>query len=140
VQSLGRTDIAGDTDADITAANYNTVSTDLTPNMSSSGGRPPRTQFWANDLTQAHELFHANDVRGQGPGAATSAVSWISSQTATDVAGVQALVDQIPARVVRTIVAGMGEPAEVRAYGAGAGAYRTRANSIKTKGDAGTYT
>jgi hypothetical protein len=140
VQSLGRTDIAGDADSDITAANYTTVSSDLTPNMSSSGGRPPRTQFWANDLTQQHELFHANDVRGQGPGAATSAVSWISSQTATDVAGVQALVDQIPARVVRTIVAGMGEPAEVRAYGAGAGTYRTRANSIKTKGDAGTYT
>ena len=67
-------------------------------------------------------------------------MSWISSQTATDVAGVQALVDQIPNRVVRTIVAGMGEPAEVRAYGAGAGAYRTRANAIKTKGDAGTYT
>jgi hypothetical protein len=42
--------------------------------------------------------------------------------------------------VVRTIVAGMGEPAEVRAYGAGAPAYRARANSIKTKGDAGTYT
>jgi hypothetical protein len=79
-------------------------------------------------------------VRGQGPGAATSAVSWISSQTATDVAGVQALVDQIPNRVVRTIVAGMGEPAEVRAYGAGAPAYRTRANAIKAKGDAGTYT
>jgi hypothetical protein len=139
VQSLGRTDIAGDTDADITAANYATVSSDLTPNMSSSGGRPPRTQFWADDLTQRHELFHANDVRGQGPGAATAAVSWVSSQTATDVAGVQALVDQIPNRVVRTIVAGMGEPAEVRAYGDGAGSYRARATSIKTKGDAGTY-
>jgi hypothetical protein len=139
VQSLGRTDIAGDGDSDITAANYATVSTDLTPNMSSSGGRPPRAQFWANDLTQQHELFHANDVRAQGPGAATSAVSWISSQTATDVAGVQALVDQIPNRVVRTTVAGMGEPAEVRAYGAGAGAYRGRATAIKTKGDAGNY-
>jgi hypothetical protein len=140
VQALGRTDISGDGDSDITAANYSTVSTDLTPNMSSSGGRPPRSQFWANDLTQQHELFHANDVRAQGPGAATSAVSWISSQTATDVAGVQALVDQIPNRVVRTIVAGMGEPAEVRAYGAGAGAYRGRATAIKTKGDAGNYT
>jgi hypothetical protein len=52
---------------------------------------------------------------------------------------VQALVDQIPNRVVRTIVAGMGEPAEVRAYGDGAGSYRSRATSIKTKGDAGTY-
>jgi hypothetical protein len=139
VQSLGRTDIANDVDSDITAANYATVSTDLTPNMSSSGGRPPRRQFWANDLTQQHELFHANDVQGRGPGAATAAVSWISSQTATDVAGVQALVDQIPNRVVRTIVAAMGEPAEVRAYGAGAGTYRARADSIKTKGDAGKY-
>ena len=140
VQSLGRTNIIGNTDTDITAANYNTVSSDLTPNMSSSGGRPPRTQFYSQDLTERHERYHADDVRRQGPGAATSAVSWISSQTATDVAGVQALVNQIPNRVVRTLVAGMGEPAEVRAYGDGAPSYRTRANSIKIRGDAGSYT
>jgi hypothetical protein len=93
------------------------------------------------------EHIHACDsIAGMIPyngtvvGAATAAVSWISSQTATAVAGVQALVDQIPNRVVRTIVAAMGEPAEVRAYGGGAPAYTARANAIKTRGDAGSYT
>jgi hypothetical protein len=133
------TDIASATDPDITAANYPTVADDLKPNMSSSGGRPPRTKFWAKDLTEVHELFHANDVKRLGPGAATAAVSWLSKNTATDAAGVQALVDQMPARVVQTLAAGMGEPSEVRAYGAGAAAYTARSDEIRKSGKAGKY-
>jgi hypothetical protein len=133
------TDIASATDPDITAANYTTVADDLKPNMSSSGGRPPRSKFWAKDLTETHELFHANDVKRLGPGAATAAVSWLSQKTATDAAGVQALVDQLPARVVQTLAAGMGEPSEVRSYGSGAAAYTTRSDEIRKSGKAGNY-
>lgn len=56
---------------------------------SPGGGRPPRSKFWAKDLTEIHEQFHADDVKRLGPGAATSAVSWLSSQTASTVLGVQ---------------------------------------------------
>jgi hypothetical protein len=133
------TDISSDTDADIKAANYTTVADDLTPNKASSGGRPPRSKFWAKDLTEIHEQFHADDVKRLGPGAATSAVSWLSSQTAATVLGVQALVDSLPNRVVQTLAAGMGEPSELRAYGAGAAAYTARADAIRTAGKAGKY-
>jgi hypothetical protein len=136
VQSLGKTDIEGADDGDITKTNYPTVVSDLTPNMSSSGGRPPRTTFWARDLTEKHEKFHADDVKGQGPGAVASAMAWLNGQTAGNAAGVTALLNQVPNRVVATLVAGMGEPAEVRAYGDGAPSYTTRANAVKAKGTA----
>jgi hypothetical protein len=133
------TDISGDTDPDITKANYPDVVKDLTPNMSSSGGRPPRNAFWAKDLTEIHELFHADDVKKQGPGAVTTAVNWLKTKTAGSVADVTALVNQVPDRVVQTLAAGMGEPAEVRAYGGGAAAYTTRAQAIEKRGKANEY-
>jgi hypothetical protein len=133
------TDIPTSTDAAITKTNYPKVADDLTPNMSSSGGRPPRAKFWAKDLTEIHEKFHADDVKGQGPAAATAAVAWLGLQTASTVIGVSAVVSQLPARVVQTLIAGMGEPAEVRAYGGGAAAYTARAADIRKRGAAGEY-
>ena len=133
------TDISGDTDADITKTNYPDIVKDLTPNMSSSGGRPPRNHFWAKDLTEIHEKFHADDVKGQAPGAITTAVNWLKTKTASSVADVTTLVNQIPDRVVQTLAAGMGEPGEVRAYGSGAAAYTTRAEAIDKRGKANEY-
>ena len=133
------TDISGDTDADITKTNYPDIVKDLTPNMSSSGGRPPRNHFWAKDLTEIHEKFHADDVKKQAPGAITTAVNWLKTKTASSVADVTTLVNQIPDRVVQTLAAGMGEPGEVRAYGDGAAAYTTRSEAIDKRGKAGEY-
>jgi hypothetical protein len=133
------TDIASGTDPDITKTNFTKVADDLTPNMSSSGGRPPRSKFWAKDLTEIHEKFHADDVKGQGPAAATAAVAWLGLQTAGTVLGVTAITNQLPDRVVQTLIAGMGEPSEVRAYGAGAAAYTARAADIRKRGAAGEY-
>jgi hypothetical protein len=133
------TDISSATDADITKTNYPKVADDLTPNVGSSGGRPPRSKFWAKDLTEIHEKFHAEDVKGQGPAAATAAVAWLNAQTAGTVIGVAAVTSQLPARVVQTLIAGMGEPAEVRAYGGGAAAYTARAADIRKRGAAGEY-
>jgi hypothetical protein len=133
------TDISSETDPDITKTNYPDVVKDLTPNMSSSGGRPPRNAFWAKDLTEIHELFHADDVQKRGPDATTTAVNWLKTKTAASVGDVTALVNQIPDRVVQTIAAAMGEPGEVRAYGKGAAAYTARAGAIEKKGKAGEY-
>lgn len=133
------TDISGDGDPDITKANYPDVVKDLTPNMSSSGGRPPRHAFWAKDLTETHELFHADDVKAQGPGAVTTAVNWLKTKTASNPVELAMLMGQLPDRVVQTLAAGMGEPAEVRAYGAGAAAYTARSAAIDKRGKAGEY-
>jgi hypothetical protein len=124
----GQKDIASATDSDITSSNYTTVVSDLTPNMSDLNGRPPRTGFWAEDLTLRHELVHVNDDNANGPGAMASVTTWLNGQTAASVAQ------------VRGLLAALSTPAgERHAYGDGAPAYRARANRIKAKGDAGDY-
>lgn len=137
----GQVDIASDSDPDITAANYATVAADLTPNMSDLNGRPPRTQFWAEDLTLRHELVHANDDLANGPGAMATVTTWLNGQTATDAAGVQTLLNALPGRFATALLAALStEDGERHAYGDGAPAYRARADAISAKGGRGEYT
>jgi len=140
VASGGKTDISSDTDADITQANYNTVASDLTPDMSDLNGRPPRTQFWAEDLCIRHERFHCTDGQTHARSGVTLAQNWLNTQTAATVADVNTLIGQVPARVIATRSAAMTFPGrENRAYGDGAPSYLARATAIKTKGDANGY-
>lgn len=134
------TDIASETDPAITQANYSTVVSDLTPDMSDENGRPPRTQFWARDLTIRHERFHAQEDFNLGGRGTTAAQTWLNGQAAADVAGVNTLLRQVPGRVANTVAAGMTFPGlEERAYGDGAASYRARAAAIKRRGDANGY-
>jgi hypothetical protein len=140
VNSGGRTNIASDGDPALTAANYGTASSDLTPNMSDLNGRPPRTQFWAEDLTIRHERFHANERSGFAQSGLAASQAWLNTQSAGSVADVQSLLNQVPGRVIAASQAAMPFPAkEERAYGDGASLYKGRADSIKAKGDAGSY-
>jgi len=140
VASGGKIDISSETDPDITQANYPTVASDLTPNMSDLNGRPPRTQFWAQDLCIRHERFHATDGIGHAGSGVTLAQNWLNTQTASSVADVNTLLGQAPARVIAARSAAMAYPGrENRAYGDGAPAYLARATAIKTKGDANGY-
>lgn len=124
----------------ITKANYKTVASDLTPNMGDLGGRPPRTQFWARDLTERHEAYHADDSTGRGPAALSIASAWLRTQQAPDVPGVQALLNQVPGRAFTALMAAMAFPArEERAYGDGAGAYSRRVTAISALGAIGWY-
>ncbi|MDD2465761.1 MAG: hypothetical protein PHI97_17315 [Desulfobulbus sp.] len=136
----GRVDIASDTDAAITQANYATVASDLTPDMNDLNGRPPRTQFWAEDLCIRHELFHANEGSNYAWSGVAQAQGWLNSQSATGVVQVFTLLGQVLARVIATRSTAMAYPGrENRAYGDGASLYRARANAIKAKGDSNTY-
>lgn len=140
VNSGGNTDIPSDTAPAITQANYATVASDLTPNMGDLNGRPPRTRFWAEDLCIRHERFHCTDGIPHARSGVTLAQNWLNGQTAADVAGVNTLLGQVPARVIATRSAAMTYPGrENRAYGDGAPSYLARANAIKTKGDANGY-
>ena len=136
----GEINIGSSLDPAITAANWQTVMSDLTPNMSDLNGRPPRTQFWAKDLTEQHEQFHANDRKTRAPAALSLASNWLGTQQAADPAGVGTLLAQVPGRMVATVSAGMTMPGkEERAYGDGAGAYSRRANAIWALGKIGYY-
>jgi len=140
VNSGGKTDISSDSDPDITQANYGTVTSDLTPNMADLNGRPPRTQFWTEDLCIRHERFHADEAVAFGGSGVVLSQNWLNTQTASSVADVNNLLTQVPARVEATMLTGMAYPArEHRAYGDGAPVYLARANAIKAKGDRNEY-
>lgn len=140
VGSRGNTDIESLNDADITAANYATVASDLTPDMSSDNGRPPRTQFWAEDLTIRHERFHAREDVHFGRQGVRLARQWLNTQDASSVTEVNTLLNEVLTRVADHVDVSMAAPArEERAYGDGAPAYRRRATNVQTRGDRGGY-
>jgi len=140
VNGGGNVDIDSETDPDITNSNYPTVVSDLTPDMTDQGGAPPRTHFWAEDLTIRHERFHADENAVYGRAGVVAAQAWLNSQTAATVADVRDLVNAVPARVAATVDASMAFPArEERAYRDGAPLYLERANAIKAKGEGGEY-
>lgn len=133
-------DIASESDPDITSTNYPTVASDLTPDMSDLNGRPPRTQFWAEDLTLRHELVHAHDDQGNGPGAMATVTTWLNGQTAASESDVRTLLSALPGRFSTALLAALStEDGEKNAYGDGAASYTARATAIQNKGDAGEY-
>jgi hypothetical protein len=131
--------IASADDPAITNANFTDVASDLTPRLDVQGGKPPRRNFWARDLTIEHERFHCNERIAFGRAGTAQAQAWLSGQAASSVADVQALIARVPSRVVSssTAAAGTVDEKETRAYGAGAPGYRTRADAIRAKGQLG---
>jgi hypothetical protein len=141
VTSQGRTDISSEFDSNITQNNYDIVASDLTPNMSVENGTPPRTRFWAEDLTIKHERFHAADFEASAQSGLTLAENWLNTKTATSATELNfLLVQALVEKVKPAIDVGMAKPgSEERAYGNGAPAYLDRANAIKNAGNAGDY-
>jgi hypothetical protein len=134
-------DISGETDSDITSTNYPTVVSDLTPNTSDLMGRPPRTKFWAEDLTKTHELFHTTQRSGTYGNAAAAAIKTsLDAKTAATEAGVKAL---LPAALNDGVTAMnaliTATSTESDAYKDGAPLYTARADAIKKRGDKGLY-
>jgi len=136
----GQVSIGSINDGNITKANYPDVVKDLTPDTTDLNGRPPRANFWAEDLTEQHEKFHADDAKGRAPAAIGIASRWLDTQVAADVPGVQTLLGEVPGRAFTALMASMAMPArEERAYGDGAGAYSRRATGVSALGAVGWY-
>jgi len=136
----GQHDVPDENAPVLTAANYATAASDLTPNMSDEGGRPPRTQFWAQDLTERHEQLHAREHQQTGREGLRRGLEWLATQTANTQADVEALLRSLQTRIVQYILAnGAGSVGELHAYGDGAPLYRARAAAIRAKGTAGGY-
>jgi len=132
--------ISSSLDPAINAGNWKQVVDDLTPDTNDLKGRPPRDQFWAKDLTEIHEAFHANDRKTQAPAALALASNWLGTQQAATEQDVSDRLAEVPGRMVATVAAGMTMPGkEERAYGDGAGAYSRRATAIWALGNVGYY-
>jgi hypothetical protein len=141
VHDLGKADADSATAPSITADNYGLASSDLTPNMASDGGRPPRTSFWASDLTEQHEKYHANDFAyTYGNPAFAAAITWLKAQEVASIEEAKTQTNLLPRRMTENLIANYVPGSETRAYGDGAALYKGRADSIKEKGDKGDYT
>jgi hypothetical protein len=137
----GQVDLPSDAAPGLTQANYPQAASDLTPNMSDLGGRPPRRQFWAQDLTERHELFHADERRRFGGQSVQNAQNWLNTQTVPNQAAVTVLLGQAWNNQVRAFLARvMANPGkEQRAYADGAATYTARADAIRQRGAANQY-
>lgn len=124
----------------LTAANYPTAVSDLTPDVSSEGGRPPRTQFWAQDLTERHEKRHARHHQREARTGLKAALKWLGKQTATTGPEVSTLLQTMQQKITAYVIANaIGLPGELVAYADGVSSYKARAKAIKAKGDKGGY-
>ena len=148
VHSGGRTDIASDADADITQTNYTKVVSDLTPSPTAVKNattdlyknQPPRTKFWAEDLTLKHERFHAAEDVKFGKQGAEIARDWLNTQAVSKIEDLDPLIVTARDKVSDKIKLEMAVPrSEDDAYNDGAPDYTARAQAIKTKGDANGY-
>lgn len=148
VHNGGRTNVASDSDPSLTQTNYGTAVGDLTPSPAAVKNvttdlyknQPPRTKFWAEDLTIKHELYHAaEDVKFGGQGAVIGR-DWLNTQTASSYDDIGPMLHTVAVKVAAKIDQEMVVPgSEQRAYDDGAPSYTARAQAIKTKGDANGY-
>jgi hypothetical protein len=127
--------ISSEDDSDITKANFPKVASDLTPR---GDGIPPRTRFWARDLTLIHENFHATDGQKFCRDELASISKSLNTKTAASMDDVNALLRPVADQMVKAREAGM-VGGEERAYKAGAPGYKDRADKIKAAGTAGKY-
>jgi hypothetical protein len=148
VNSMGRTNIASDSDPSITQRNYPNIVADLTPPTAPvvHNGRqfmknqPFRDQYWARDLTIRHEILHSKEDAGFGGQGVQAAQTWLDTRTANSEQQLFALLSEIIRIIGRTVTAGRAAPAdEQRAYDDGAPLYRARVQGIERNGDANGY-
>ncbi len=139
IHALGRKDVLDEKSANIKRSSWPTATTDLTPDMSDDNGRPPRTQFWASDLTERHEKFHAAEFVTYGRAAFDLATEWLKKQTANTDADALTVAKRVPNEMVATIRTTYVPMAESRAYGDGAPSYKSRAEAITKAGRANSY-
>jgi hypothetical protein len=134
-------DISSENDADLSKTNYPTAVSDLTPDVSDLKGRPPRTKFWAKDLTEKHEKYHVKDFVDIAKTSATDAETWLAGQNAAKKEDVPALLDKAWSDKIHKVWDKFTDPpaVEERAYDDGVASYKARADAIKAKGDKGGY-
>lgn len=148
VHGGGRTNVASDSDPSLTQTNYTTAVSDLTPSPTAVKNattdlyknQPPRTKFWAEDLTIKHECFHADEDVKFGRQGAVIGRDWLNTQTASTYDDIGPMLHTVAVKVAAKIDQEMAVPgSENRAYNDGAPSYTARAQAIKTKGDANGY-
>jgi hypothetical protein len=146
-QSRGRTPVTSERDAAVTAATWSPIADDLEPDGT---GRPTRDTYWAPDLTERHEKFHASDDLAQATLFLPTVKAWLDAQTITMPAPsggmfapalavvainrqVNDLVEQARQRVKADGWAYYHAGGEDRAYADGKDSYQGRVDAIRAR-------
>lgn len=143
IQSTGNKDVSGPEDAEVKKESWDKIVADLTP---SASGRAPRKKYWAKDLTERHERFHASDDIGRTKLYIPTAQSWLTNQTVT---AEDSVVGRIKTsfevvKLLETVRSNVeadgwayydkaGGAGEDRAYAEGKEAYQKRADEISDR-------
>ncbi len=80
VDSPSHIDISSAYDPDVTRDTWARIFLDLTPDQT---GRPARTKYWARDITERHEKFHASDDIHRARMYMPVVADWLNSQVIT---------------------------------------------------------
>ena len=134
----GQLDIENEDDRDITANNYTKVIEDLTPD---GAGIPLRENFWAEDITIQHELFHVEQFKSVIVTGLNNIRTNLQNTSASNSQQIYGLIGQ----AVRTHLIGEFENLinspqfEGDAYLDGKDEYEDRVQKINAKGNAGDY-
>jgi len=135
----------------VTAATWRTVASDLTP----GGGTPnrsPRTQYWAEDLTWRHELFHFNEFNTfvktsfasfETTIEGTGFVEAASGASDTEAAALGRKTADLRARLLAAwnqAKTNMSPSMEDRAYDEGASSYQGRADAVRARAASAGWT
>lgn len=133
VHSLGRTDIPDQNAAAVTKPTWQAVRDDLKPDGS---GRPTRAKYWAQDLTERHEQFHASDDISRAQAYVPTAKTWLDTQTVraahieTDL---KARLETVRSNVEADGWAWYGTGGEDRAYADGKASYQARSDAVAAR-------
>lgn len=136
--SGGNTHVGSGADPVVAPATWRAIADDLAPDAS---GRPCRTAYWAADLTERHERFHAADDIARARLYLPAAIAWLNTQT-IDVS----FFDFLTSRRVRALLELVRQRIEAdgwawydaaggaggnRAYADGKAAYQVRADDVR---------
>lgn len=143
VNSQGRTNVGGANDPAVKDTNWDQVVADLTPD---STGQPPRKKFWAQDLTEKHEQFHARDdiskaqsfIAAKNLALGTKKIDmpwlWISDSDKKKIDfHVNLLLKDVAGEANTTLQEHYQNGGEARAYADGKADYQQRVTEIKNR-------
>ena len=139
VHSLGRTNVPGPNDPVVKKDTWTAIRDDLKPDGT---GRPTRSTYWAKDLTEKHEKFHASDDIQRSRLYIPTAKAYLDAQTVdgSSAAKIEADVRKHVEKVRSDVEADgwayydrAGGAGENRAYADGKASYQKRVDDISAR-------
>jgi hypothetical protein len=133
VHSLGRKNIPDENVKAVKKSTWQDIRDDLKPDGT---GRPTRDKYWAKDLTERHEQFHASDDIQRAQAYVPTAKAWLDTQTVRAKhikKDLKAHLETVRSNVEADGWAWYGAGGEDRAYADGQAEYQARADAVEAR-------